>query len=114
MATRSRTGFYFPAKLGGDDLIGINIQQPIVRAVILGEALLFSEPRPGVADSPGSCTTCYGHRVVRAAAVDDDDLVHPSFHRVDSPSDAIRFIFGNDEAGNRQSAHVTRPHVLLW
>src|SRR4029079_7097737 len=42
--------FDFPAKLWCDDFIGIDVQEPVVRALILGEALLLSEPRPSIAD----------------------------------------------------------------
>ena len=76
--------FDFPAKLRCDDFIGIDVQEPVVRALILGEALLLSEPRPRIADGASPCTSCHGHRVIGAAAVDNDDLVHPRLDRTRS------------------------------
>src|SRR5438105_2601637 len=42
------------------------------------------------------------HRIVATAAVDDDDLVHPLAHALNSAADAVGLVQGDDEDGNWQ------------
>jgi len=63
------------SEIGRDDLVGIEIEQPIVAALLLGEALLLAVARPGVEDDTGAERFGQRLRAVGRAGIDDHDIV---------------------------------------
>ena len=91
--------FYFFGELFAYNFIGINIQQPIITALVFAETLLLAIARPAIENNSRPGGTAYGHRIVFAAAIDDDGFGRP-LEPFQAALDIVLFVPSEDERGD--------------
>ena len=62
---------------GGDDFIGVEIEQPVVAALLFTEALLLAKARPSVVNHARARRFGNGDGCIFAAGIDDNNFIDP-------------------------------------
>jgi hypothetical protein len=81
----------------GYDLISVDVEKPVVPALVFGKTLLLAEAGPGITDDPRAFPLRDGDCGIAAATVDDDDLIYPVNNRSDAATDPVRLIPRDNE-----------------
>ena len=84
----------------GKPFIRIEVENPVVARLALGEALLGPVARPGIVHDPRAERPCDRHRLVAAAGIDQDHLVHQVTHGSDAAPDPVGLVLCDDRAGD--------------
>ncbi|CAM5218247.1 hypothetical protein BTHI11S_00345 [Bosea thiooxidans] len=93
-------------EIGGQHLVGIEVEKPIMAALFFGEALLQAVAGPGMMNHAGAERLGHGLRAVGGAGIDDDDIVAECAGGLDRPADAVCFILRDDEDRERRHGFV--------
>lgn len=90
------------------DLIGVEVQQPGMAALLLGETLLRSVARPVALDHARAQIGCDGLGAVGRAGIDHDDVIAQAADSGYGASDAVGFVARDDEDRKRGHAGLER------
>lgn len=80
------------------DFVGIQIEDPVVPALIFSEALLLTKARPVIVNDACPGLPSKLNRTIATAAVHNYDFVDPIDNRLDTTPYALCFILCNNEA----------------
>src|SRR4051812_8962359 len=76
-------------------LVGIDVEYPVMPGLLRSEVLLLPVARPGVRENAGAQALGDLHRPVRAARVNDHDVIRPT-HALDRARNVRFFVSRND------------------
>ena len=96
-ARRRKSARICADRLGGHDLVGVEVEEPVVAALLLGEALLGAVAGEIVVDHPRACGLRDRLRAVGRARIDHDDVVGEAGDRIQRRADPVGLVLDDEE-----------------
>lgn len=97
-------------EFGGDDFVGVDVEEPGVGAVVEGAVDLSAVAAPGLVEDGGAEATGDVEGGVGGTGVDEDDLVGPG-DGFEGARNVLGFVHGND--GDGEPGHGFKPTLCV-
>jgi UDPglucose 6-dehydrogenase len=91
-----------------DFLVSIDVEDPVMGRLLLGEVFLLTEPSPGVGENAGPEMTSERSGLIRGSGVDDKDFLRETSDAFDRSGDVLFFVERDDGDAQGGTRHMKK------